>query len=532
MIIKLKWLWKNKKDEDQTIIHNKVRLVAKAYAQEEGIDFEESFALVARLEAVQIFVAYAAHKSFPIYQMDVKMTFLNGPLKEEVYVAQPEGFVDPDHPEKVYLLRKALYGLKQAPRAWYDELSNFLMSKGFTKVISDCKPAFKMRTMSSKRQQYPDNGELYQKLTMIYCIEVIRMVRVSEFKMLSVLNNRPTMLDKPMYESRKSRMELYIQEDDTVRLKTYEGLSDKEKLQADSDLKATNIVLPRSSTRCLLSRQSSQSYQRDMDRSLVVPTFLPGDEQIACMNKAMEFLSAVFSPRSRTWYDDDIHDLRSVETEFPAIVFNDELTSEEALSCEPMVSSLNNNKIDFRMSFDESDDEDYMPAISYFSDLNFLRNFEKEFLAIAYNDSLTSKLDFLTKPIVSPQHIDEYDLKNEISLSECDEEKQNVVYFNDLFHFNIIYPDDLKSNKDNDDDEIDIIPSSKGEMVRGDYRMFRSIGTHRDRVVTSPAWRRYLRCEAPAEEMQTAGFGLYCTKSSRQISENRDLSAYWKRVFF
>ncbi|GJR97374.1 retrovirus-related pol polyprotein from transposon TNT 1-94 [Tanacetum coccineum] len=133
MIIKLKWLWKNKKDEDQTVIRNKARLVAKGYAQEEGIDFEESFAPVARLEAVRIFVAHAAHKLFPIYQMDVKTAFLNGPLKEEVYVAQPEGFVDPDHPEKVYLLRKALYGLKQAPRAWYDELSNFLMSKGFTK---------------------------------------------------------------------------------------------------------------------------------------------------------------------------------------------------------------------------------------------------------------------------------------------------------------------------------------------------------------------------------------------------------------
>nr|GEW18580.1 hypothetical protein [Tanacetum cinerariifolium] len=116
-IIRLKWLWKNKKDEDQTVIHNKVRLVAKGYAQEEGIDFEESFALVSRLEAVRIFIAYAAHKSFPIFQMDVKTAFLNGPLKEEVYVAQPDGFVDPDHPEKVYRLRKALYGLKQAPRA-------------------------------------------------------------------------------------------------------------------------------------------------------------------------------------------------------------------------------------------------------------------------------------------------------------------------------------------------------------------------------------------------------------------------------
>nr|GFA32418.1 retrovirus-related Pol polyprotein from transposon TNT 1-94 [Tanacetum cinerariifolium] len=100
-VIKLKWLWKNKKDEDQTVIRNKARIVAKRYAQEEGIDFEESFAPVARLEAVRIFIAYAAHKSFLIYQMDVKMAFLNGPLKKEVYVAQPDRFVDPDHPKKV-----------------------------------------------------------------------------------------------------------------------------------------------------------------------------------------------------------------------------------------------------------------------------------------------------------------------------------------------------------------------------------------------------------------------------------------------
>nr|GEX61032.1 hypothetical protein [Tanacetum cinerariifolium] len=106
-VIRIKWLWKNKKDKDQTVIRNKARLVAQGYAQEEGIDFEESFAPVARLEAVRIFIAYAAHKCFPIYQMDVKTEFLNGPLKKE----------------------------KQAPRAWYDELSKFLTSKGFTKGL-------------------------------------------------------------------------------------------------------------------------------------------------------------------------------------------------------------------------------------------------------------------------------------------------------------------------------------------------------------------------------------------------------------
>ncbi|GKD09844.1 retrovirus-related pol polyprotein from transposon TNT 1-94 [Tanacetum coccineum] len=130
----MKWLWKNKRDEEITVIHNKAFLAAKGYSQQEGFDFKESFAPVARLEAVRLFIAYVAHKLFPIYQMDVKTAFLNGPLKEEVYVNQPDGFIDPHHPKKVYRLKKALYGLKQAPRAWYDELSNFLVSKGFSKA--------------------------------------------------------------------------------------------------------------------------------------------------------------------------------------------------------------------------------------------------------------------------------------------------------------------------------------------------------------------------------------------------------------
>nr|GEU85828.1 hypothetical protein [Tanacetum cinerariifolium] len=128
-------LWKNKRDEENTVIQNKSRLVAKGYAQKEGVDFEESFALVARLEAVRLFIAYATHKSFTIYQMDVKTAFPYGPLKEEVYVNQLDGFVDPYHPDKVYRFKKDLYGLKQAPKALYDELSNFLVSKGFSKGI-------------------------------------------------------------------------------------------------------------------------------------------------------------------------------------------------------------------------------------------------------------------------------------------------------------------------------------------------------------------------------------------------------------
>nr|GEZ12102.1 retrovirus-related Pol polyprotein from transposon TNT 1-94 [Tanacetum cinerariifolium] len=116
-VINMKWLWKNKHDEENTVIRNKSHLVAKGYAQKEGVDFEESFSPVARLEAVRLFIAYDAHKYFIVYQMDVKTAFLYGPLKDEVYVNQPGDFVDPYHPDKVYRLKKALYGLKQAPRA-------------------------------------------------------------------------------------------------------------------------------------------------------------------------------------------------------------------------------------------------------------------------------------------------------------------------------------------------------------------------------------------------------------------------------
>ncbi|GKC38025.1 hypothetical protein Tco_1050409 [Tanacetum coccineum] len=174
------------------------------------------------------------------------------------------------------------------------------------------------------------------------------------------------------------------------------------------------------------------------------------------------------------------------ETATYAIVFNDTLTSEAALSCD--------DEIDFRISFDKSDDEDRTvifdknsfsykiisindlkmdsendndkvnmpllpspePTVSYFDDLDYFKDFEKEFPAIVYNDAQTSKLNFLTEPTLSPQHIDEFNLKDETSLSECDEEEQNVLNFNDLFSFNVVYPNDLKSDKENDDDKIDI----------------------------------------------------------------------------
>ncbi|GJV88502.1 hypothetical protein Tco_1532440 [Tanacetum coccineum] len=199
----------------------------------------------------------------------------------------------------------------------------------------------------------------------------------------------------------------------------------------------------------------------------------------------------------KIWYDEDVHGLISVETEFPAIAFINTLMPE------PMVGSLN-NKIDFRISFDESDDEYYMViydknsfcykiifvnnlkmdsendnekvnmpsfpppevTVSCSDDLDFFKDFENEFPAIVYNNAQTSKSYLLTEPILSPQHIDEFDLKDETSLSECNEEEQNVLNFNDLFPFNVIYPNDSKSDKDNDDDRVNIEHSSGDLSVK------------------------------------------------------------------
>ncbi|GKF54273.1 retrovirus-related pol polyprotein from transposon TNT 1-94 [Tanacetum coccineum] len=137
MINTLKWIYKVKLDELGGVLKNKACLIAKGYHQEEEIDFKESFAPVARLEVIRIFIAFAARMNMVVYQMDVNTAFLIGILREEVYVSQPNGFVDPENPNHVYKLKKALYGLKQAPRAWYDMLSSFILSQKFTKGIVD-----------------------------------------------------------------------------------------------------------------------------------------------------------------------------------------------------------------------------------------------------------------------------------------------------------------------------------------------------------------------------------------------------------
>nr|GEV09005.1 hypothetical protein [Tanacetum cinerariifolium] len=132
-----KMVIQNKHAKENMVIRNKTHLVMRGYRQEEGINFEESFASVSRMEAIKIFLAYVVHKGFTVYQMDVKTAFLHGSLKEDVYVCQPEGFIDADHPSHIYKLKKAFYWLKQVSTAWYDELSTFLLQNGFSKGIID-----------------------------------------------------------------------------------------------------------------------------------------------------------------------------------------------------------------------------------------------------------------------------------------------------------------------------------------------------------------------------------------------------------
>ncbi|GKD82490.1 retrovirus-related pol polyprotein from transposon TNT 1-94 [Tanacetum coccineum] len=164
-IIGSKWVFRNKRDETGIVIKNKARLVAQGYNQQEGIGYDETFAPVARIEAIKIFFSFATYMNFIVYQMDVKSTFLNGKLKEEVYVKQPLGFESNKFPNHVCKLDKALYGLKQAPRAWYKTLSTFLTEHKFVRVKTPMVPPNKLgpdlNDKAVNETQYRDPKESY-----------------------------------------------------------------------------------------------------------------------------------------------------------------------------------------------------------------------------------------------------------------------------------------------------------------------------------------------------------------------------------
>ncbi|GJS04370.1 hypothetical protein Tco_0320878 [Tanacetum coccineum] len=210
------------------------------------------------------------------------------------------------------------------------------------------------------------------------------------------------------------------------------------------------------------------------EQNMTMEEYIKLEEEKACRRgRVFNWQTASYG---KIQVDDDLYDLRSMEAEFLAIVIDDAFTPQDALPCKSQVSTPVNDEIDFRISFDESDDEDYTIISDKnfcFNDLDFFKDFENEFPAIVYNDAQTSKSDLLTDPILSPQHIDEFNLNDETSVSEYDEEEQNILYVNNLFPFNIIRPDDLKSEKYNNDNDINIIQSSEGNKI-----------THRSNMLT------------------------------------------------
>nr|GFB24886.1 putative ribonuclease H-like domain-containing protein [Tanacetum cinerariifolium] len=199
-----KWIYRNKKDKRGIVIRNKARLVAQGHTQEEGINYEEVFAPVARIEAIRLFLAYASFMGFPVYQMDVKSAFLYGTIEEEVYVCQPPGFEDPEYPDKVYKVVKALYGLHQAPRAWYETLATNFLENGFQRGTID-------QTLFIKKQQ-KDILLVKQKKDGIfisqdkYVAEILRKFGLSEGKSASTLIDAEKSLVKDS-DDKKSTLE-------------------------------------------------------------------------------------------------------------------------------------------------------------------------------------------------------------------------------------------------------------------------------------------------------------------------------------
>ena len=181
-VIGTRWVFRNKLDDLGTIVRNKARLVVQGYNQQEGIDYDETFAPVARLEAIRILIAFAAHKNIKLFQMDVKTAFLNGYLKEEVYVEQPPGFADSQFPNHVYKLDKALYGLKQAPRAWYERLSNFLMEHDYRRGTVDKTLFIKTRNFDLIVVQIYVDDIIFGATNQILCSEFADLMQ-SEFEM-------------------------------------------------------------------------------------------------------------------------------------------------------------------------------------------------------------------------------------------------------------------------------------------------------------------------------------------------------------
>ncbi|GJZ57506.1 retrovirus-related pol polyprotein from transposon TNT 1-94 [Tanacetum coccineum] len=409
----------------------------------QGVDYNEIFSPVVKMTTIRLVLSIVAAKDLYLEQLDVKTAFLHVALDEDIYMTPLEG--------------------------------------------SDMAEIKKLKRQLSQEFEMKDLGSVNKILGMSIIRDKMKGTqRLSQEKYIGKVLEKFNMNDA---EARCQPLGDHFK------------LSKKQAPKTEASRRRMAKVPYASAVGSVIKRRAFWSLNEDILKITILKTNTPYPSKKirrirACTHQRPQKDKAQYA----IWNDEDVHDLRSVETKFPAIVFIDNLSSNEMLSCEPTICSLNDNEIDFRISFDESDNEDYTivfdknsfsykiistndlkmdsendnekvnmplfpspePSVSCIDDLDFFKDFENEFPAIVYNDALTFKSDFLTEPSLCPQHIDEFDLKDETSLSEYDEVEQNILYFNDLFPFNIIYPDDQKLDKDNDDNEIDMIRSSRG----------------------------------------------------------------------
>ncbi|GJT20603.1 retrotransposon protein, putative, ty1-copia subclass [Tanacetum coccineum] len=354
-----KWIFKKKTDMYGIVHTYKSHLVAKRFTQTYGVNYEKM--LFADIRAIRILIAIATFYDYEIWQIDVKTAFLNGYFDEDIYMVQPEGFVDPKHLRKVWKLQRSIHGLKQASRNW---------NKRFDEEIK--------RMDNSKHANIPvqDSFDLNKiqgasTLGEVKCMKNVPYASVVESIMYAVRCTRPDVA----FANTKDMFLVY-------------GGNPKAKLRVDCYCNAgfeTDRDDIKSQTRYIFVLNGGAVDWKSSKQSTIA-MFATKAEYIAASEAAIETV----------WIR------------------------------------------------------------KFVLGLDFFKDFKNEFPAIVYNDALTSKSDFLTEPTISIQHIDEFNMKDETSLSECDEKEQNVLNFNDLFPFNVIYPNDLKSDMDNDDDKVDI----------------------------------------------------------------------------
>ncbi|GJV48937.1 retrovirus-related pol polyprotein from transposon TNT 1-94 [Tanacetum coccineum] len=347
-IIGTKWVFKNKLDENSVVSRNKARLVAQRYNQQEGIDFDETYAPIARLESIRILLAYACAHDFKLFQMDIKSAFLNSFINEEVYVPQPPGFVNFEKPNHVFKLKRALYGLKQAPKAWYDRLKTFLLNHMYTMGLFEISMMGELNFFLGLQIKQLEDGIFFNQSK--YIKKMLKKFGLEDSKPIKTPMSSETKLTRDkdgesvndtkyrgMIEFPKTshleavkRIFRYIKGTTHLGLWYPKGTGVETIVYADSN--HAGDYVERKSTSGLRKKKAHRH------------------------GKVYNWETATYG---NIWYNEEVHDLRSFKTEFPVIVFNDTLTPEVTLSCKPTVSPLNDNEIDFRISFDESDDEDY-----------------------------------------------------------------------------------------------------------------------------------------------------------------------------